>query len=213
MQLDGELTCAEWAAASAAREQAWVDNCCAVLTAEGERSGAAAAAAAECGDSREATEAVACQHACSSAGQRLAAASTALRAALSSLADSRAALQMLDGEAQMAGGLSDLARLRMAATAALAFVAQKGPLAADGKVAPALRSRMWHVAAGAVQGAVVHQQLRAASEQAGSEAALAAVDAQAAAAADMLGQLAACLAASAGVELVTSGEWEGSTEE
>ena len=96
----------------------------------------------------------------------------------------------------------------MAITAVLASVAQEGPLA--GTTAPPLRLRLWDVAAAAAAGAVALQQMRAAvdSGQGGPEGAadLAAAQAKAAAAADMLGQLAACLAASAGVELEAAQE-------
>ncbi|PRW33043.1 hypothetical protein C2E21_8095 [Chlorella sorokiniana] len=211
VRLESELTCLEWAAATAAREREWVDGRCAALQAEAARWEEAAAVAWGRRDEQEAGEAVVCKNACEFAAERLQAAIMALTSARSSLANSRWALQLMAGEARMASGLSELSRLRVAVTAVLASIAQDGPLAGSGgTIAPTLRLRMRGVAAAAAAGAEVLQEMRevAASGQGGPEAGadLAAAQAKAAAAADMLGQLAACLAASAGVELAPEEE-------
>ncbi|KAI7845464.1 hypothetical protein COHA_001014 [Chlorella ohadii] len=120
-----------------------------------------------------------------------------------SLADSRAALQLMAAEARMAGGVSELTHLRLTITAVLAAAVQQAPLvSSSGTVAPFLRMRLSDVAVAAAAGAVVLKEMRVNSGQGGPDCAaeLAAAEAKAAAAADMLGQLALCLAASAGVE-------------
>ena len=158
--LESELNCVEWAAATAARERAWAEGRRAALEAEVARWHAAVTEASQRNSLREAGEALACLQVCSAAAEGLKSGSMALTQARSSLADSRAALQLMAAEVRMAGGVSELTHLRLTITAVLAAAVQHAPLvSSSGTVAPFLRMRMSDVAVAAAAGAVVLKEM------------------------------------------------------